>query len=35
MAREDPRLAVPVLEVADVAVGGFGAEGRRDPPVAE
>ena len=31
MADEDPRLALPVLEVADVEVGGLGAEGRRDP----
>jgi hypothetical protein len=29
--REDPRLAVPVLEVADVQVGGLGADGGRDP----
>jgi len=29
--REDPLLAVPVLEVSDVEVGGLGAEGRRDP----
>jgi hypothetical protein len=29
--REDPLLAVPVLEVADVEVGGLGAERRRDP----
>jgi hypothetical protein len=29
--REDPLLAVPVLEVADVEVGGLGADGGRDP----
>ena len=28
--REDPLLAVPILEIADVEVGGLGAEGRRD-----
>jgi hypothetical protein len=27
---EDPLLAVPVIEVSDVEVGGLGAEGRRD-----
>ncbi len=29
--REDRLLAIPVLEVADVEVGGLGAEGGRDP----
>jgi hypothetical protein len=29
--REDPLLAVPILEVSDVEVGGLIAEGRRDP----
>jgi hypothetical protein len=31
MGREDPLLAVPVLEVADVEANGLGAEGERDP----